>query len=235
MNYLKKRKEYRKHFIENELINLEKESVVEDFLEFMKKTFNQDKDYYRIEFKEHNNDEENFVDYIYRVHLGFSKDLNNEYKKIRFKSEEKVKKIENQIIRVIKKISILGEKKSYEGKKLEFILDFNLGLLKKAEEKNNEEEWKNEAWSRSSWLEKITNWFMVELFDDMEFSAPEQDELYDWKHEINFQYASNLTSKKMFELKNNDKAEYLKELEQYIKANEITQEVINITRDNFFL
>jgi len=199
------------------------------------KTFGQDNEYYQTEFKENNDNEENFVDYIYRIQLGLSKDLNNEYEQVRFKSEEKVKKIENQIIRVKKKINSLEEKESYEGKKLQFILDFNLGLLKKAKEKNNEKKWKNEAWNRSIWLEKIINWHLIELIDEMEFSDPEQDELFDWKHEINFQYAPDLTSQKMYDLKNSDKAEYLKELEQYINNNEITQKVINITRDNFFL
>ena len=56
----------------------------------MGKTFGQDNEYYQTAFKEKSDNEENFVDYIYRAHLGFTKDLNNEYEQIRFKSEKKV-------------------------------------------------------------------------------------------------------------------------------------------------
>lgn len=235
MNYLEKRKEYVEHFLETDLISLEKESIVKDFLDFMEKNFDQGEEYFQLEFKKDKEEERGFIEYTYNVHMGLEKDLEKEYEEIRLKWSGRVSEIEKQIIKIIKKYNEIEDKKSYQGRKLEFTLNFNLELLKKAEEKNSEKERRREAWNRARWLAIVTNWFIYDMFDELEFSDPKQDELFDWKHNINFQELPVSESRRMLELKKDNKDQYLIEFEKYIEEYQVCEEIKRVTKENYYL
>lgn len=159
----------------------------------------------------------------------------NEYDRIRLESKERVKRYQEIIIGLKQKIDLLNNSggNHYDISKNKFILSYNEEQLIKAEELNNEDVWINEANRKAS---AFSNKFdMTELFRNLEFSSPEQDALFDWKHNINFQEAPISESRRIAELKKNDKDSYLSELEKYIETYKICEKISLTTNDNFYL
>lgn len=158
-----------------------------------------------------------------------------EYNRIRSESEERVKKFQDKIVDLNNKIDSLVacDGNHYDIKKYKFILSYNETLLEKAEELNNEDIWIRETRRKAL---AFSNMFdMTELFRNLKFSSPEQDELFDWKHNINFQEAPIPESERIAELKKNEKDKYLSELEKYIEDYKICEKILNTTSDNCYL
>jgi hypothetical protein len=158
-----------------------------------------------------------------------------EYNRIRSESEERVKKFQDKIIDLNKKIDLLIDSNGshYDIEKYKFILSYNEALLKKAEELNDEDNRIREANKKAWQLHHLTE--MTEFVRELEFSSPEQDELFDWKHNINFQETPIYESIRIANLKKTDKDSYLRELQKYIEDYKICEKILSTTSDNFYL
>lgn len=231
MAYLSELESFFNYIKNNSARSLDRNQLIENFLQYMSKEYGHNEDYFRKQFDE-NSTAKDFGEFIYKDYMGLTRDLRREYENVETEAKDRIKLYKKNVRELHDKVESIAPSEKYTRGKYIFFLSINEKLLQKAKEGREKEAVFKKALGN---CREQLKWLGGICFYDNAFSDIQQYDHIDWKSKINFLEASIRESDEFTKIKQSDHEEYLALFKNYIDQYDVLERILYSVLNNYYL